>query len=1396
LTADPDQERRAAKPGGRVRRRLAVAAAFVTALLLAIFAVVRLGPLTDTGRSWIVTRLEGVPVGPLGRLHVSGLRGDVWHDFTLDRLSIADAGGTWFEARGLHVRWRPSRLLRRRVHAQLLQIDSLTLSRRPTLSPAKPGGSAGGLPVSIFIDDLGVRLETAPAFSVVRGLFQIRMNVDIARKGGVAGSIRSQNLLQSGDGMEARFDLGVGRKVLLEGRAHESRGGALAGMLGLPVSKAVLIDAKAGGDVVAGSSHILAYSGTTLIAQADGVWTKAGGGMQGTLALDASSWTAPLMRALGPRLLFSVQHTQVRGSLRDLVVRLQSDNAALSIVGPVDIAHRRSDQGLTVNASAKDLSRLIAQPTMGGGHFAGVWKGRDLDWNLTGQAAVQRLVLGAYALADASGPVRVIFHAGELRLIADANGTGGQGSGLVGALAGPKPQASLDASRLADGRLLLRALKLSGAGVKLDATGGIGLLGDLNFKGGAQLTRLDAARAGAKGSIAARWTASQFRARQPWKLTADLTGSSLILGQPEIDHLLGEKPRLNLQGSVDNGAVNLTKSELDGAGLRLGAKGVISRERVLKLALDWTGDGPLAIGPVGLGGRFRGNGVITGALSAPQVALSGDFDRLSVADLATNDAHASVDASLGAEGAGGKVSLTAASAYGPAHLRSDFRYGGGRLDLTALDMVAGGLTGRGALGLRDWALDAGDLTLSAGPGLLLDQGRLDAQLKLTSEAGGPIASLNLTGSNLKSKGDAAVIRDVKLTANGPLSRLTYAVQTDVDADQAPLSLAGQGVASDTGSGRTLTFSGSGRFRSTDFHTLNPADLTFDGQDRSAQLDLSVGGGRAQIKARQVGGSLSGAAALTGIDLATLGEGLTGRADADLTFNGQGDQLAGQLTAKLKGARSRDAPSKLALDGSVSAALADGRLTVDAAVDGAMTKDHATLHAVIPASAAASPFRLEIERNQPISGDLAAQGDLQPIWDLFFGGERELGGQLNANVHLAGDLASPRFTGHAAVSQGLFEDAATGLKLRDLSAEADLQNDALVLDRFNAKDPRSGVLTGSGRLSLARNGDSTLTLTAKGFQLLDNETAKATASGAVTVVRGADGKARLSGALVLDRADIQAAAARGPPGVVTMDVIERNKPGGGGQSLRPPPAVGPALALDVKITAPRHIYVKGLGLDAELSLDAQVVGDTSAPVLQGKARVVRGIYDFAGKRFDIDDTGVIDLAASPDQIRLDLTATLTDPTLTAVIAIKGTAAKPAITLSSTPVLPSDEILSQVLFGQSAAQLSPVQAAQLAAAVTTLATGGGFDVMGGLGKLARLDRIALGGTSATGVTVSGGKYIGNNVYLEVTGGGRQGPSAQVEVRATRSLSLISQLGGDVGAKLSIRWRKDYGKVAAGK
>src|SRR5690606_17849811 len=128
-------------------------------------------------------------------------------------------------------------------------------------------------------------------------------------------------------------------------------------------------------------------------------------------------------------------------------------------------------------------------------------------------------------------------------------------------------------------------------------------------------------------------------------------------------------------------------------------------------------------------------------------------------------------------------------------------------------------------------------------------------------------------------------------------------------------------------------------------------------------------------------------------------------------------------------------------------------------------------------------------------------------------------------------------------------------------------------------------------------------------------------------------------------------------------------------------------------AARRVFVRGRGLDVELSLDAHVGGTTARPQLTGAARVVRGGYEFAGKRFEFDDEGVVYLATSAEAIRLDLTAVREDPALTAEVRIRGTAAKPEITLSSRPVLPNDEVLSQVLFGRSASQLSPLEAAQL-------------------------------------------------------------------------------------------------------
>jgi translocation and assembly module TamB len=234
---------------------------------------------------------------------------------------------------------------------------------------------------------------------------------------------------------------------------------------------------------------------------------------------------------------------------------------------------------------------------------------------------------------------------------------------------------------------------------------------------------------------------------------------------------------------------------------------------------------------------------------------------------------------------------------------------------------------------------------------------------------------------------------------------------------------------------------------------------------------------------------------------------------------------------------------------------------------------------------------------------------------------------------------------------------------------------------------------------------------------------------------------------------------------------------------------PPVDLEISLKAPGGLLIKGRGLNMEMSLDARVGGTTAAPTISGAARVVRGDYDFAGERFQIEDGGAVYLGATPETIRLDLTATRDNPTLTAVIRIQGTAATPTLTLSSTPALPQDDILSQVLFGASPAQLSGIQAAQLASAVAGLAGAGGFDVIAGLRNFAHLDRLAIDTDATTGASLAGGKYVSNKVYVELQSGSRIGQGAQVEWRVRKHLSIVSRVTSQGDNALSVRWRKDY-------
>ncbi len=1364
----------------------------VLVVIGAILAGARYGVLLPQARVMLEARADGLKIGRLGRLKIEGLGGDIWRDFTIRRLTISDEKGVWLDARDLRMRWRYGELLRRRFHADSIDARIITITRRPTLTPK---GQDRGLPVSFQIDRGSARVGLDPAFSYRRGVYNLGLSLDVERRGGQRGRVRADSVLHPGDFLDATFDLGKGRPIKVRVDGAEARGGALAGALGFSPDQAFAVRIIADGEGANGAFNAVATSGELKPLDASGAWTAAGGEARGRFLLGASALTQRYARRFGPVADFTVSGRK-SGALYALDARIAADNLKLAVLGLGDIGRRRvGPDGLRLVLDTASLSRAVFSPgqgpTLGQGRLAGILKQSPKGLAFAGTASVADLSFGGYRLQRVSGPLTLRRDEKALAIHSQIAGAGGQGAGWLAALLGAQPLANVDVARLADGRLQFNNVDVTGQGLKVSVSGGRSLLGGLTLKGEAAFSNLAAARPGAKGVLAAKFAAAQSGPAKPWNLSLDARGDGVALGYAEVDRLLGPKPTLVAQGAVDGRRFSIAKASLNGAALRAAGGGALEPTGAAAFKIDWSAEGPFRAGPVEITGQAKGTGALTGKLDAPRLDLMADVAALDVPRLPLTNAHVTLSFLRQADGSNGQIALTADSRYGPARARSDFAFPQGGLDLSDLDVDAGGLKASGRLSLRRSAPSAADLQLVVAKGAFLDDGRIQGVVQITDSAVGARAVLDLSADDARLPGQTVVMRRVRVTADGPLSRLPYRAQGDGFSHLGRWSLDGQGQLADETPGYALTFQGGGRLGARRLQTAEPALIRFGGPESAARLRLVSGdGGRLDLDGGWRGEQAQLRLEARGLGLGLVNEDLDGKFDATLTAQGQGGRLDGAFTAKLAGARGLGAAADTGIDGMLSGRLADDTLTITGqALNGRGLK--ADVNLVLPTEASAKPFRIAIARQRPMSGRFSADGEVRPLWDLLVGGERTLGGRVRAQGTLSGTLADPQAVGDLTVTDGRFDDGPTGLTLRNLDLSANLARGAVDIVQASAVDGNGGSVKAGGRISLMRNGDSSLRVDLSNFRLIDNQQATASATGQATIARGGDGKVKLSGDLRIDRADVSPILPA-PSGVVLMEVVEKNRPARliAAEATTPARAGGPSWALDVKLQAPGKVFLRGRGLDVELSLDSRVTGTTAAPQLSGLARVVRGDYEFAGKRFDFDESSVVYLSTRPDAIRLELSATREDPSLTAVVRIRGTAAKPEIVLTSTPTLPNDEVLSQVLFGRSASQLSALEAAQLASALSAMAGGGGLDVIGNLRAFARLDRLSIGGGDAqAGMTVSGGKYLTDDVYLELTGGGREGPSAQVEWRIRRTLSILSRLGDQSGGKLAVRWKRDY-------
>jgi len=284
----------------------------------------------------------------------------------------------------------------------------------------------------------------------------------------------------------------------------------------------------------------------------------------------------------------------------------------------------------------------------------------------------------------------------------------------------------------------------------------------------------------------------------------------------------------------------------------------------------------------------------------------------------------------------------------------------------------------------------------------------------------------------------------------------------------------------------------------------------------------------------------------------------------------------------------------------------------------------------------------------------------------------------------------------------------------------------------------------------------------------------------------------------------------PANVAVLDVV---RPG-----ELPPTPTAPRLVigLDLDIKAPRDILVQGRGLDAELGGDIKIHGTTAQPLVSGGFELIRGTLALASTQLSFT-MGEVSFNGTGLKGRIDPTidftaqANVQDSTVT--LHITGLADSPRFELTSSPQLPQDEILARLLFGQSAAQLSALQVAEIGAALATLTgiggSGGGLNPLAKVQKALGLDRLSVGSAPATGppgntqntgASISAGRYVTKRVYVGAMQSTTGTSQVQVDVDLTKHLKLQTRLGNgtavqgttpenDPGSSVGLSYQFEY-------
>lgn len=409
------------------------------------------------------------------------------------------------------------------------------------------------------------------------------------------------------------------------------------------------------------------------------------------------------------------------------------------------------------------------------------------------------------------------------------------------------------------------------------------------------------------------------------------------------------------------------------------------------------------------------------------------------------------------------------------------------------------------------------------------------------------------------------------------------------------------------------------------------------------------------------------------------------------------------------------------------------------------------------------------------------------------------GAIKVAGRVSGSAKAPAYQITASPAGLKVTSLSTGLTIQNIRGSASVTQDRATLNGLAADLATGGSLSASGSVGMKDGFAADLALSLDKARYVDPGLVIAEVDADVKIsgpLASPSNAALISGTVTINKADVSIPESL-PGSIPPVDVRHVNAPlaikqqvaelGGETNRAETQQKSNPPR-LDVLISAPGRIFVRGRGLDAELQGNLKIVGTTADPQAIGAFSLRRGQLDILTRRLTFS-RGSATFEGSMTPI-LDFAATTTVSSTTITVTVSGDADDPKIAFSSSPELPQDEVLALLLFGKSVGNLSATQVAQLAAAIRTLTGGSDSGPLAQIRKSLGLDAIDINTDGDDGPSVGVGKYINDNIYLGVEQGANSNSSrVKVDIDLDRGLKLRGEVGADGSSKAGIFFEKEY-------